>query len=126
MNSSALSPLYGPTITSVHDYWKNHSFVGKVMSLLFNALSRFVIAFLPRSNSLSVSWLQLPSTMILVPKKKNLSTENPMDSIQYIRKSVNPANTEEEEKQPLLLGGELSKHILNPSQSCCFNSTGIL
>lgn len=59
-------------------------------------------------------------------EKKNLSTENPMDSIQYIRKSINPVNTEEEEKQPSLLGGELSKHILNPSQSCCFNSTGIL
>ena len=46
--------LYGPTLTSVHDYWKNHSFdytdlVGKVMSLLFNTLSRFVTAFLPRS-----------------------------------------------------------------------------
>ena len=54
MNSSALSLLYGPTLTSVHDYWKNHSFetiqtfVSKVMSLLFNTLSRFVIAFLPR------------------------------------------------------------------------------
>ena len=41
-------------VTSVHDYWKNHSltvwiFVSKVMSLLFNMLSRFVIAFLPRS-----------------------------------------------------------------------------
>ena len=45
---------YGPTLTSIHDYWKNHSFywmdfVGKVMSLLFNMLSTFVIAFLPRS-----------------------------------------------------------------------------
>ena len=54
ISSSVLSVLYGPTLTSVHDYWKNHSltiqiFVGKVMSLLFNMLSRFVIAFLPRS-----------------------------------------------------------------------------
>ena len=51
INSSALSLLYGPTLTSVHDYWKNHSFdittfVGKVMSLLFNTLPRFVMAFL--------------------------------------------------------------------------------
>ena len=40
----ALSFLYGPTLTSMHDYWKNHSFdsVGKVMSLFFNMLSRFV------------------------------------------------------------------------------------
>ena len=58
--------------------------------------------------------------------KKYLSTENPMDSIHYIRNFVNPATAAEEEKQPSLLGGELSKHILNPSQSCCFNSTGIL
>ena len=41
------------------------SFVGKVMSLLFNMLSRLVIAFLPRSKHLFISWLQSPSTMIL-------------------------------------------------------------
>ena len=45
------------------------TFVGKVMSLLFNKLSRFVIAFLPRSKSLLISWLQSPSTVILEPKK---------------------------------------------------------
>ena len=45
------------------------TFVGKVMSLLFNMLSRFVIAFLPRSKCLSISWLQSPSAMILEPKK---------------------------------------------------------
>ena len=42
--------------------------VGKVMSLLFNMLSRLVIAFLPRSKRLLISWLQSPSTVILVPK----------------------------------------------------------
>ena len=42
---------------------------GKVMSLLFNILSRFVIAFLPRSKRLSISWLQSLSTVILDPKK---------------------------------------------------------
>ena len=41
------------------------TFVGKVMSLLFNMLSRFVIAFLPRSKHLLISWLQSPSAMIL-------------------------------------------------------------
>ena len=46
------------------------TFVGKVMSLLFNMLSRFVIAFLPRSKSLLVSWLQSPSAVILEPKNK--------------------------------------------------------
>ena len=45
------------------------TFVGKVMSLLFNMLSRLVIAFLPRSNHLLISWLQLPSAVILEPKK---------------------------------------------------------
>ena len=45
------------------------TFVGKVMPLLFNALSRFVIAFLPRSKCLLISWLQSPSAMILEPKK---------------------------------------------------------
>ena len=45
------------------------TFVGKVMCLLFNTLSRFVIAFLPRSKNLLISWLQSPSTVILDPKK---------------------------------------------------------
>ena len=45
------------------------TFVGKVMSLLFNMLSRFVIAFLPRSKCLLISWLQSPSAVILEPKK---------------------------------------------------------
>ena len=45
------------------------TFVGKVMFLLFNALSRFVIAFLPRSTCLLISWLQSPSTVILEPRK---------------------------------------------------------
>ena len=44
-------------------------FVGKVMFLLFNMLSRFVIAFLPRSKCLLISWLQSPSAVILEPKK---------------------------------------------------------
>ena len=44
-------------------------FVGKVMSLLFYMLSRFVIAFLPRSKHLLISWLQSPSAVILEPKK---------------------------------------------------------
>ena len=45
------------------------TFVSKVMSLLFNTLSRLVIAFLPRSKHLLISWLQSPSTVILEPKK---------------------------------------------------------
>ena len=45
------------------------TFVGKVMSLLFNMLSRLVITFLPRGKHLLISWLQLPSAVILEPKK---------------------------------------------------------
>ena len=45
------------------------TFVGKVMSLLFNMLSRLVITFLPRSKHLLISWLQSPYAMILEPKK---------------------------------------------------------
>ena len=45
------------------------NFVSKVMSLLFNMLSRLLIAFLPRSKRLLISWLQSPSTVILEPKK---------------------------------------------------------
>ena len=45
------------------------TFVGKVISPLFNTLSRLVIAFLPRSKHLLISWLQSPSAVILEPKK---------------------------------------------------------
>ena len=45
------------------------TFVGKVMSLLFNTLSRLVITFLPRSKCLLISWLQSPSAVTLEPKK---------------------------------------------------------
>ena len=66
--------LHSPTLTSIHDHWKNHSldrrtFVGKVMSLLLNMLSRLAIAFLPRSKRLLISWLQSPSAVILEPPK---------------------------------------------------------
>ena len=69
-----LDPLYEPTLTSVNGYWKNHGFdlydLGwKLMPLLFNMLSSFVIAFLPRSKRLLISWLQLPSTVTLEPRK---------------------------------------------------------
>ena len=45
------------------------TFVGKIMSLLFNMLSRFVIGFLPRTKCLLIPWLQLPSAVVLEPKK---------------------------------------------------------
>ena len=69
ISSSALSLLYGPTLmttgkTIALTKW---TFVGKVISLLFNMLSRLVIAFLLRSKHLLISWLQSPSAVILEP-----------------------------------------------------------
>ena len=58
--------------------------VGKVMSLLFNMLSRFVMAFLPRSKCLLISWLQSPSAVILEPEKiKSLTVSIVSPSIYY-------------------------------------------
>ena len=78
INSSALSFLYSPTLTSIHDYWKTialtrWTFVGKVMSLLFNMLSTLVIAFLQRSNSLFISWMQSTYTVILEHPQNKVS-----------------------------------------------------
>ena len=53
------------------------TFVGKVMSLLFNMLSRLVITFLPRSKDLLISLLQSPSAVILDPKKIKSATVSP-------------------------------------------------
>ena len=50
------------------------TFVGKVMSLLFNMLSRLVITFLPRSKQLLISWLQSPSAVMLEPRKLKSAT----------------------------------------------------
>ena len=82
-STPALSFLYSPTLKSIHDYWKNHSltrqtFVGKVMSLLFNMLSSLVIDFLPRSKCLLVSWLQSPSAVILESKIRSPKTGVPV------------------------------------------------
>ena len=60
------------------------TFVDKVMSLLFNVLSRFVIAFLPRSKHLLISWLQSPSAVILKAKKiKSITVSIVSPSICY-------------------------------------------
>ena len=58
--------LSHPYMTIALTRW---TFVGKVMSLLFNMLSRSVITFLPRSKRLLISWLQSPSAVILEPRK---------------------------------------------------------
>ena len=71
---SVLSLLYGPSLTSIHDYWKNRSF--DYMDICqqsdisaFKTLSTLVIAFLSRNKHLFISWIQLPSAVILEPKK---------------------------------------------------------
>ena len=86
ISSLVLSLLYGPTLISLHAYWKNHSFdnfdsvylcwqitaeedCSHEIKCTFNPLSRFVIAFFPRSKCLLISWLQSPSAVILKPKK---------------------------------------------------------
>ena len=79
INSSALSLLYGPALTSYTNTGNTialtrWSFVGKVMSLLFNMLSRLVITFLPKSNCVLMSWLQTLSAVILEPKKRKSIT----------------------------------------------------
>ena len=56
------------------------TFVGKVMSLLLNMLSRLVITFLPRSKRLLISWLQSPSVVILEPKKIKSDTVSTVSS----------------------------------------------
>ena len=90
INSSVLRLLHDPTLTSIHDHWKNHNFdyiwtfVSKVIFLLFNMLTRFVIAFLPRSKSLLISWLQSLTTGILEPKKiKSVTASTFYPSIFY-------------------------------------------
>jgi len=69
-----LSHLYMTTgKTTASTIW---TFVGKLMSLLFSMLSRFVIPVLPRSKRLLISWLQSLSAMILEPKKIKSVTDN--------------------------------------------------
>ena len=85
INSSALSFLHSPTLTYIHDHWKNHrldymDLCQQVMSLLFNMLSKLAIAFLPRSKRLLISWLQSASAVILEPpkiKSDTVSTVSP-------------------------------------------------
>ena len=92
ISSSALSLFYCPTLIFVHGYWKTipltiRIFVGKLMSLLFNTLSRFVIAFLPRSKHFLISRLQSPSTVIFGAQESviffhpHIYTSSPLSSI---------------------------------------------
>ena len=64
-----VQPLHPYMTTGKTMYLTRWTFVGKVMSLLFNMLPRFVTAFLPRSKHLLIPWLQSPSAVILEPPK---------------------------------------------------------
>ena len=68
-----LSLLYGPTLTSLYDYWKNHSFdytyLYQQSDISAFQYTKFAIAFLPRSKRLLFSWLQSPFAVILEPPK---------------------------------------------------------
>ena len=75
INSSVLSFVYHSALMSIYDQWKTialtrGTFVDKVMSLLFNMLSMFVITFLPRSKRLLISWLQSHLQWFWSPKNK--------------------------------------------------------
>ena len=59
------------------------TFVGKVMSLLLNMLSRLVVTFLPRSKRLLISWLQSPSAVILEPRKIKAATASTVSPPTY-------------------------------------------
>ena len=78
INSLALSLFHSPTVTYMTTgktiALARRIFVGKVMSLLFNMLSRLVITFLPRSKHLLISWLQSPSAVILESRKIKSAT----------------------------------------------------
>ena len=71
------------------------TFVGKVKSLLFNTLSRFIIAFLPRSKCLLILWLQSPSAEILEPMKiKSVTVSIVTSSICYEVMGLDAMNAE--------------------------------
>ena len=75
-----LSLLYGSTIKSVHDYWKNQSFDYMDLCWQVMSLSRFDIAFLPRGKCLLISRLQSLFAMILEPKKTKSVTVSTVSS----------------------------------------------
>ena len=71
ISSSALNLLYGPTLTSVHGYWKNHSFDYTDLCWQSDCSAFYCdTAFLPKSKHLLISWLQSLSTVILESKKR--------------------------------------------------------
>ena len=102
------------------------TFVGKVISLVFNILSRLVIAFLPRSKHLLISWLQSPSAVILEPPKIKCVMQNArleeahagikivgrnINSLRYVDDTTLMAESEEELKSFLMKVKEESEKL---------------
>ena len=97
--------LSHPYMTTVRNIALNiQTFVANVMSLLFNTLTRFVMAFLPRSKCLSISWLQSLSTRILEPKKIKSVTTSTVSSLNLVQMTISSIKSWEIYFQlPLLL-----------------------
>ena len=91
--------FYSLALKTVNDHWEDHSlgypdFARRVTFLLFNTLSRFVIAFLPRNNLLLISWLQSPSTVILeTEERKSVTTSTFSPSAAAAAKSLQSCPT---------------------------------
>ena len=116
INSLALSLIYGPILTSIQTIGKTTAltiwtFVGKVMSLLFNMLSRLVIVFFPRSKHLLILWLQSPSAVILEPKKRKSVTASTL-SLLFAMKSWDQWRRQWH-PTPVLLPGLLSSYLVD-------------
>ena len=94
------------------------TFVSKVMSLLFNMLSRLVITFLPRSKHLLVSWLQSPSAMILEPPKLNTFTELKQD-LKWALGSMATNKASEGDGNPVELFQILKDDVIKVLHSIC-------
>ena len=107
------------------------TFVGKVMSLLLNMLSRLVITFLPRSKHFLISWLQLPSAVILGPKKiksATVSTVSPSISHEVmpsliLQQFLNSILNRWFNSSKQFLNGTL-KSLIKPSESSVKRSMG--
>ena len=104
------------------------TFVGKVMSLLLNMLSRLVITFLPRSKYFLISWLQSPSAVILGPKKIKSDTVSPSISHEVmpgliLQQFLNSILNRWFNSSKQFLNGTL-KSLIKPSESSVKRSMG--
>ena len=105
-------------LITILDHCEDHrldytDLVGRVMSLLFNTLSRFVIAFLLRNNCLLISWLQSPSTVILEPKKRKSVTISTSVWLAHLN-SASQCLAQDVSQRPQLSAGWCPAELLAP------------